>query len=328
MDNQRMVIGLTLGKYAPLTKGHMYVFDEALKQCDKLIVLVYDAPSTTNIPLYKRANWIRMLYPQIEVIEGHNSPEVVGNTNGIKLLHEHYVKYKVPCKNINKFFSSEFYGKHMSDFLGCENIVVDRDRNVIPISSTMVRSNPLKYKKFVDPIVYRDLIKNVVFVGAPSTGKTTLCSLLANEYNTVWQPEYGREYWAKNQIDRRLTIEQLVEIAKGHIEREEESLQHSNKFLFTDTNAITTYLFSKYYHGRVHLDLKLLAMKAETRYDHVFLCDTDIPYDNTWDRSGEANRQDFQSWFIDELFIRKIPFTLISGTLQQRIQSVRNILSK
>ncbi|MCC5600764.1 ATP/GTP-binding protein [Nostoc favosum] len=45
--------------------------------------------------------------------------------------------------------------------------------------------------------MYRDLITNVVFLGAPSTGKTTIASQLAKEYNTVWMPEYGREYWEK-----------------------------------------------------------------------------------------------------------------------------------
>ncbi|WP_292760680.1 AAA family ATPase [Nostoc sp. NOS(2021)] len=34
-------------------------------------------------------------------------------------------------------------------------------------------------------------------MGAPSTGKTTIASQLAKEYNTVWMPEYGREYWEK-----------------------------------------------------------------------------------------------------------------------------------
>jgi len=327
MDNKRMV-GLTLGKYAPLTKGHTYVFDEALKQCDKLIVIVYDAPSTISIPLIKRANWIRKLYPQVEVINGYCSPEITGNTDSIKSLHEQFVKYKLGGQKVDKFFSSEFYGKHMSESLGAKNVIIDRDRTEVPISATKVRSNPLKFKQFIDPVVYRDLINHNVFVGAPSTGKTTLCSMLANEYDTVWQPEYGREYWAKNQIDRRLTLEQLVEIAEGHIEREESSLQHANKFLFTDTNAITTYLFSKYYHGEVHSDLQLMAIKANTRYDHVFLCDTDIPYDDTWDRSGDANRQEFQSWFVDEMYMREIPFTLVSGTIKQRIQIVKNVLSK
>lgn len=74
-----------------------------------------------------------------------------------------------------------------------------------------------------------------VLLGAPSTGKTTIAELMAKEYSTVWMPEYGREYWEKHQIDRRLTLEQLLEIAEGHLSREEKLLYEANKYLFTDT---------------------------------------------------------------------------------------------
>jgi nicotinamide riboside kinase len=53
-------------------------------------------------------------------------------------------------------------------------------------------------------------------------------------------PEYGREYWDNNQVNRRLTTGQLVEIARGHIEREDQMLLKANRYLFTDTNALTT----------------------------------------------------------------------------------------
>lgn len=325
-----MVIGLTLGKYAPLTKGHTFVFDEALKQCDKLIVLVYDAPSTIDIPLRDRAVWIRKLYhgKPVVVIEGHGSPEVTGDTNGIRNLQEQYVNHVLRGQRIDKFFSSEFYGKHMSESLGAENVLIDPKREIITISATTLRSNPLKYRLYTYPIVYSDLITNVCLVGAPSTGKTTLCKQLAFEYNTVWMPEYGREYWEKNQIDRRLTPEQLTEIAVGHMEREDKLIQKANKYLFTDTNAITTYLFSMYYHGKADKRLTILAYNAAYRYDRVLLCDTDIPYDDTWDRSGDVQRQEFQQSFIKELFQLGVKFDLISGTLPERVTMVKEILSK
>lgn len=53
-----------------------------------------------------------------------------------------------------------------------------------------------------------------------------------------------REYWEQLQIDHRLTAEQLVDIAVGHLQREEELLVQANEYLFVDTNAITTYMFA------------------------------------------------------------------------------------
>lgn len=182
----------------------------------------------------------------------------------------------------------------LSEALGAVNRLVDCDRKNVPISGTEVRKDSFKFRKYLHPCVYRDLITNVIFLGAPSTGKTTIASQLAQEYNTVWMPEYGREYWETHQVDRRLSLAQLVEIAKGHLEREEALLQQANQYLFTDTNAVTTYQFSLYYHNTVAPTLAELADQAASRYDLVFVCKTDIPYDRTWDRSGETNRNTFQ----------------------------------
>lgn len=141
-------------------------------------------------------------------------------------------------------------------------------------------------------------------------------------------PEYGREYWEKNQIERRLSLEQLVQISEGHLEREENLLYKANQYLFTDTNAITTFMFSQIYHQTALRKLVELANLASSRYDLVFLCDTDIPYDDTWDRSGDVNRKSFQKQIIGDLLNRKIPFFVLSGDLETRVSKVRIILNK
>jgi NadR type nicotinamide-nucleotide adenylyltransferase len=168
---------------------------------------------------------------------------------------------------------------------------------------------------------------NIAFLGAPSTGKTTICEKLADRFNTNWMPEFGREYWEKHNINRRLTVGQLVEVAEGHLEREKQMIQNSNQYLFTDTNAITTSMFSRYYHGSVNGRLLYYAEQAEKRYDLVFLCDTDIPYDDTWDRSGVVNRQWFQQQIEADLRTRKVPYITLSGNLDVRLNTVSKIIS-
>ena len=119
----------------------------------------------------------------------------------------------------------------------------------------------------------------------------------------------------------------LTEIAEEHLEREDALLYEANRYLFTDTNAQTTYIFSLYYHGKADNRLIDYANAASSRYDLVFLCDMDIPYDDTWDRSGDGNRQVFQQQIVGDLAVRKVPYFILRGSVEVRIACVKRVLS-
>ena len=57
MRTHRPTHGLTLGKFAPLHKGHQLVIETALAEVDELTVVIYDSPEVTPVPLSVRANW-------------------------------------------------------------------------------------------------------------------------------------------------------------------------------------------------------------------------------------------------------------------------------
>jgi NadR type nicotinamide-nucleotide adenylyltransferase len=320
--------GLTLGKYAPLHRGHQFVIETALSEMDETLVIVYDAPETTSVPLAVRCGWIRTLYPSVRVIEAWDGPTEVGYTAELMRAHEGYVIDALGISGITHFYSSEPYGEHMSRALGAIDRRVDAARRRVTVSARDVRRDAFAHREYVHPLVYRDLIVNVALLGAPSSGKTTLAERLAREFDTQWMPEYGREYWEKQQVDRRLDPEQLVEIAEGHLQREDALLAQSNRYLFTDTNALTTATFARSYHGEVRPRLAELADAAVMRYDLTFVCDIDIPYDDTWDRSGEVDRAAFQRQVLGDLSARKVPFIMLRGTLDERVARVREMLSR
>jgi NadR type nicotinamide-nucleotide adenylyltransferase len=317
---------LTLGKYAPLHRGHQYVFDTALAECDELVVLIYDT-KVISTPLHIRAGWIRALYPQVTVIECWDGPEGYSSERAFEILQEEYILQMLAGRRITHFYSSEFYGDHVSKALGALDRRLDEARATVPISATMIRENPLQYRNYVSDLVYKDLITKVVFVGAMSTGKSTLTEALAQKYQTTFAPEYGREYWTTHQIDRRIGFEAFDEIAIGHLAREEEALLQANRYLFVDTNAITTYLYALDYHGKAPVLLTQIALENASRYDLFFLCDADIPYDDTWDRSGDQKRQVFQKQVIADLQERRIPYITLSGSLEQRMAKVEAVLA-
>lgn len=320
-------LGLTLGKFAPLHKGHQYMFDTALQEVDELIVVIYDT-QVTAVPLHIRANWIRRLYPQVRVIEAWDGPDGYSDDREHEVREEQYILGLLNGEQVTHFYSSEFYGEHMSRALGAVDRRVDEARCHVPVSATMIRSDPYKHRAFVNDLVYRDLIVKVVFMGAMSTGKSTITEALAKSHGTTFASEYGRDYWTEHQVDRRIGLAAFDEIAVGHVEREEQALLAANKVLFVDTNAITTYMYALDYHGRAPELLTRMALENASRYDLFFLCDDDIPYDDTWDRSGEQKRSVFHKQVVADLRARRIPYITLRGSLEERMRTVDGVLAR
>jgi len=200
-----MKTGLTLGKFAPLHKGHEAMIERGIEETERFLVLIYDSPEVTHIPLEVRVRWIRELYQHVEVIEARFGPSIIGDTPEIRKMHEDYILGVLRGRKVTHFYSSEFYGDHVSRALDAVDCRFDPDRSRYPVSGSAVRSDPFRWRQFVSPCVYRSLCIWVLFLGAPSTGKTTIAQACAEHYHTVWMPEYGREYWEQHQVNRRLT---------------------------------------------------------------------------------------------------------------------------
>jgi len=152
--------GLIIGKFAPLHRGHRFLIESALEKVDHLIVLVYDVPELTNVPVEVRMGWVNKLYPEAEVVNAGIGPQEMGNTPEINQLHIDYAKSKLPLDvKIDFVFSSEDYGKFLAEALGAENIVVDKARMKVPVSAGKVREDLEKYKEYLEDFVLEDVIK-------------------------------------------------------------------------------------------------------------------------------------------------------------------------
>ncbi|WP_133468983.1 AAA family ATPase [Paraglaciecola marina] len=171
------------------------------------------------------------------------------------------------------------------------------------------------------------MIKRIVFLGGPSTGKTSLCEALATSLNTITVPEYGREYWITHQVNRRLTPEQLLHIAKMQNQWEDQAAEKAKEYLLCDTSAFTTWHFAMHYHQQALPELEQLAKDCWNRYALVVLCGDEIPYDDTWERSGDANRQEFQAFNRSYMQQHKIPYIEVTGDIEQRKQTLLKMLT-
>jgi nicotinamide riboside kinase len=172
-------------------------------------------------------------------------------------------------------------------------------------------------------------VARVVFVGAESTGKSTLAEYLARAYDTVSVPEIGRFIWEAK--GGRLDADDYVEIALQHRAAEDEAMAQARRWLFVDTNALTTLLLGVEFRqvGDPPPDeLLRCAEDCNARYAHTFVCADDIPYEEQDARENEAWRSRIQQLVLKDLEARGIPYTIVRGSVEERAAQVRRVLDK
>lgn len=165
-----------------------------------------------------------------------------------------------------------------------------------------------------------DCIKIVLF-GPESTGKTTLSRQLAEHYNTLWVPEYAREYLQNKWNIEQKTCEpkDLIPIAIGQMKLENDLAKKANKVLVCDTDLLETKVYSEaYYQGGC--DPVLDKYAQENSYDLYFLTYIDIPWeaDDLRDKPNERERM-FKA-FEDCLKQYKKPYVLLKGGKKKRLK--------
>lgn len=151
-----MKIGFTIGKFAPLHKGHQYLIEKGIKEMDEFYVIIYET-NVIKIPVQQRAKWIKELYPNVHILLAKNPPSQYGlDEKSIKIQME-YLKNIIKDIPVTHFYNSETYGKFVARDLQIEEVQVDRQRQKYAISGTIIRNNMKENKKFVEDIVYKEL---------------------------------------------------------------------------------------------------------------------------------------------------------------------------
>ncbi len=140
---------------------------------------------------------------------------------------------------------------------------------------------------------------------------------LANHFNTVWVPEYARDYI--NQLQRPYNKEDILKIAKGQLKREKKLEPEANKYLFCDTEFIITKIWSEYKYKMCH---KWILDKIKNHvYDLYLLMDIDLPWEYDPMREHPQLRKYFFDLYFNELNIRKFNFRVVNGLNNERLRN-------
>ena len=159
ISQEKKKIGFTIGKFAPLHKGHQFVLETALKEMDEVYCVIYDT-DIINIDVKQRAEWIKKLYPTVHIIYAYNSPKQYGLDDESVNIQMTYLSNLIKDIPITHFYSSELYGEKVSNYLNIENRLIDLDKKVIPINSTKIRNNYEANKEYIENFIYLRLKKD------------------------------------------------------------------------------------------------------------------------------------------------------------------------
>ena len=175
-------------------------------------------------------------------------------------------------------------------------------------------------------------LRKVVIIGPESTGKSSLCKLLAEHYNTEWCPEFARDYLLYH--GKNYSYDDLETIAKGQIELEEKVAlivqgapqnladnQTAKKLLFVDTDMYVMKVWCEFVFGKCHP--KILNHIVARKYDAYLLCKPDLPWvkDELREYPDLVTRETLYHHYKDLLINQSRPWVEVIGKDAERLNS-------
>jgi HTH-type transcriptional repressor of NAD biosynthesis genes len=317
-----MMRGLVIGKFLPIHCGHIALIEFAAQHCEEVIVSMSFSEHDVIDPQLRFA-WITEIFsdrPSIRpamVCDDFDQPSLALEDR--TRIWADFIRQVYP--GVEAIFSSEDYGEPFARHLGAKHYSFDPDRNGVPVSATLIRNSPLKHWSFIPPVVRPYFVKKICFFGPESTGKTWMAQRMAEKFNTVFVPEVAREHLVTNDF----SIDDIVRIGTAHDARVQQLAKVANGLLMCDTDAITTQIYSDYY---LHdIPTELFELEKKTVYDHYFLFDIDVPWVPDGLRDLGDKRVMMFNAFRSALEKRKIPYTLVQGTFEEREEICEKTIS-
>ena len=155
--------------------------------------------------------------------------------------------------------------------------------------------------------------------GPESSGKTTLCKTLSEHFKISFTEEYARKYL--NNLDREYKEEDLLEIAKGQFQSE-------NNSQLLDTDLITIKIWSGYKYEKCDKWILNQIEKQKSEKRVYLLCKPNIPWKADPLRENSEDRNELFKMYRTELLNLKHPFFLIVGLGNNRPKNAIKIVEE
>jgi NadR type nicotinamide-nucleotide adenylyltransferase len=160
----------------------------------------------------------------------------------------------------------------------------------------------------------QDRVRRVVVTGSESTGKSWLAQRLAQRFDTVWVPEFARQYALQKAAP--LDASDVEPIARGQINAEEAVLSRAKDLAILDTDLVSTVLYAEHYYRECPPWVEHFARKRLA--DLYLLCDIDVPWVADPARDRPQARQELHAAFQHRFERLSAHYAIIRGAWEQR----------
>jgi NadR type nicotinamide-nucleotide adenylyltransferase len=167
-------------------------------------------------------------------------------------------------------------------------------------------------------------VKRVVVFGPESTGKTTLCKMLAEHFGTVWVPEFVRGY-----LDQKAAPCEPADIpliVRGQWATEDELARLAKGVLFCDTDVTMTVVYAHLYYGECPEWIERLAVARP--YDLHLLTGVDVPWVGDPQRDMPHRRHEIFDRCRAALDTSGRRYVLVRGTWDERFRTAREAVEE
>lgn len=216
----------------PPHAGHQYLIEFARAFEPRLTVFLCSL-SSEEIPGSVRFEWMRELFPAVEVVHiTEEIPDAARTNEGAERIWAESLRERMD-HDPAYVFASEEYGVALADALGARFVPVDPQRSTFPISAGEIRRDPFAHWDFIPAPVRPYFARRVVIAGdaGSSDARTRLARELAAEFHTVFATDYST--YLSGTGFKGSSISGSGDIARAQQASEAALLRVANRVLFT-----------------------------------------------------------------------------------------------